>query len=500
VNNGAILEMSGICKAFPGVRALKDVDFDLMPGEVHALIGENGAGKSTLIKILTGVYTKDAGEIKVGGRRAEFNSPRDAEDMGISAIYQKPNLVLEFNGVENIFLGDEIRGRFGIPDWKKMAEKAHSLLQDLGIQISLYVPIHQLSPSERQIIAIAKALSQNASILIMDEVTAPLSSKEIDSLFALVRELKKKGCSIIYISHRLEEVKEIADRNTVLRNGKKVGTLEAKDLDVETLIRMMIGEEMEEKFFKEKVPLGKPILAVKGLSGGMVKNVSFEVRQGEILSFTGLIGAGKTELAQIVFGIDPKEKGQIYLDGREIEINSPRDASVHGIYLAPEDRMTQGLVLDMELKENVTLNDRDKVANRFGLINTRLEEAVAREFVRNLSIATPSIRQKVKFLSGGNQQKVVLSKGMFAESKIYIFDEPTTGIDIRAKKEFYVLMADLVKKDAGIIFISTEIPEVLALSDRILVMRKGEIHKEFTREEATMEKILLSSFGIKGEE
>jgi ribose transport system ATP-binding protein len=492
-----ILEMETIYKQFPGVLALDGVNFSVQKGEVHALIGENGAGKSTLIKILTGIYTKDEGRIIIGGRQQEIRSPRDAEILGIATVYQDLNLIHHFNGVQNIFLGHESTSKLGIPQWIRMREEGSKLLKGLGIELDLDIPIFELTRAEQQTVSIARALSRKSSIFVMDEVTSSISRKETEFLFDLIRGLRREGYSVIYISHRLEEIFEIADRVTIIRNGKNVGTLNVDECDLETVVRMMVGKEMGGKFFKKRITIGRDIFSVRGLSGGIVRDVSFGLHEGEILGITGLIGSGKTELAQLIFGIRKTEKGEISVNGKKVSISSPRDAMNNNIYLVPEDRMTQGLVLGMTVRENLTLSTLNTVSNYLGLIKGSYEKTLANRTVEELSIATPSIDNEVRYLSGGNQQKVVLGKGMATESRVYVFDEPTHGVDVGAKKEIYALMMNLLEKGTAIILISSEIPEVLAMSDRIIVMRNGRIQGELGAQETRKEEILMLAYGEK---
>ncbi|NLI59675.1 MAG: sugar ABC transporter ATP-binding protein [Clostridium sp.] len=486
------LRMCGISKRFPGVNALDNVDFDLRPGEVHALIGENGAGKSTLIKILTGVYQKDSGTITVDGVDTEISSVQDSRRLGIAAIYQEIDFIPIFTVAENIFLGKEPTGVAGKISYAEMRKQAQEVLDSLEAEISAGQVMRELSVGQRQMVMIARALMERSNIIVMDEVTAPLSMSETEKLFAIIEDLRKRGLSIIYISHRMEEIFKVADRVTVLRDGCMVGSRNIEETDVDELIRLMVGREMRDMYPKEEVPISdEEVLRVEGLSrGNAVRNVSFSVRKGEILGLGGLVGAGRSEVARLLCGIDQKDAGEIYLEGKRVDIRSSGDAVKAGIALIPEDRRVEGLVLDMDVTENVTLA-RLKSFCLGGIIPKVSEEKRhASDLVDTLSIRTPSLSQRVKYLSGGNQQKVVLGKWLSKEAKVFIFDEPTKGVDVGAKREIYSLMGDLVREGAAIILISSDLPELLALSDRILVMHRGETTGELSRDEATGEKVL----------
>jgi ribose transport system ATP-binding protein len=486
------LRMCGISKRFPGVNALDNVDFDLRPGEVHALIGENGAGKSTLIKILTGVYQKDSGTITVDGVDTEISSVQDSRRLGIAAIYQEIDFIPIFTVAENIFLGKEPTGVAGKISYAEMRKQAQEVLDSLEAEISAGQVMRELSVGQRQMVMIARALMERSNIIVMDEVTAPLSMSETEKLFAIIEDLRKRGLSIIYISHRMEEIFKVADRVTVLRDGCMVGSRNIEETDVDELIRLMVGREMRDMYPKEEVPISdEEVLRIEGLSrGNAVRNVSFSVRKGEILGLGGLVGAGRSEVARLLCGIDQKDAGEIYLEGKRVDIRSSGDAVKAGIALIPEDRRVEGLVLDMDVTENVTLA-RLKSFCLGGIIPKVSEEKRhASDLVDTLSIRTPSLSQRVKYLSGGNQQKVVLGKWLSKEAKVFIFDEPTKGVDVGAKREIYSLMGDLVREGAAIILISSDLPELLALSDRILVMHRGETTGELSRDEATGEKVL----------
>lgn len=490
-----LLQMRGIVKTFPGVQALKAVDFDVQRGEVHALVGENGAGKSTLMKILSGVYQADAGEIIFKGAPVHFRTPRQAQDAGIVTIYQELNQVPYLSVTENIFLGSEW-ARGGLLDWQGMHQEARRLLAKLHLDIDPRVPVNSLGVGRQQMVEVAKALHHKADLIIMDEPTSSLSVREIDDLFAIIAELKAEGVAIIYISHHLEETFAIADRTTVLRDGRRITTQPAADLTVDRLIQLMVGRDLAEQFPKEVAPRGKEMLRVEGLrQAGKLHDISFSAYAGEILGIAGLVGAGRTELVRAIFGADPIDGGRIFVEGNEVRIRSPRDAARHGIALLTEDRKTQGLVLLMSVRDNVTLAALGRLTR--GLFtNARQEQAIASNFIENLAIKTPSQQQLVMNLSGGNQQKIVLAKWMATNPKVLIFDEPTRGIDVGAKVEIYRLMNDLAKRGVAILMISSELPEVLGMSDRIMVIHEGRVAGFLDRDEANQERIMELATGM----
>ncbi len=494
-NHDVVLKMTQIDKRFPGVHALCDVDFELRRGEVHVLLGENGAGKSTLIKILCGAYQPDSGEIRLHGKPIRIESPYDGQMQGIAVVYQELNLIPLLSVAENIFLGRQpMRGQ--LIDWNKMNADATKLLAELHVDIDPRVQIRTLGVAQQQMVEITKALSLNASIIVMDEPTAALTEREIDELFHTIRMLKERGVSIIYISHRLEEVGIVGDRITVLRDGQLVGTVNVKDVTIDDMIRMMIGRTLKDKFPKELVECGNELLRVEHLTRGKaVRDVTFTLRCGEILGIAGLVGSGRTELARLIFGADPPDSGQTYIDGEEVKIASPSDAINHGIGFLTEDRKGQGLVLKMTVNHNITLAALEALFPNTSVLNLKLEREVANKYVNDMRVRTPSLEQKVQFLSGGNQQKAVIAKWLCSRSKILIFDEPTRGIDVGAKVEVYQLMTELIKQGAGIIMISSEMPEVLGMSDRIMVMHEGAVGGFLDRDEATEEKILRFAMG-----
>lgn len=494
-----LLEMRGIVKNFPGVQALKSVDFDVRRGEVHALVGENGAGKSTLMKILAGVYQADAGEIIFKGQPVVFRTPRQAQEAGIVTIYQELNQVPYLSVTENIFLGSEWT-RNGLLDWPAMHQEARRLLAKLHLDIDPRAPLYTLGVGQQQMVEVAKALHHKADLIIMDEPTSALSVREIEDLFAIIAELKAEGVAIIYISHHLEETFAISDRTTVLRDGRKVATQPSSELTVEQLIRLMVGRDLAEQFPKEIAPRGKEMLRVEGLRReGKLYDISFSVHAGEILGIAGLVGAGRTELVRAIFGADPIDGGRIFVEGQEVRIRSPRDAVRHGIALLTEDRKTQGLVLLMSVRDNVTLASLDRLTR--GLFtNAAKEQALTDGFIHSLAIKTPSHQQLVMNLSGGNQQKIVLAKWLATHPKVLIFDEPTRGIDVGAKVEIYRLMNELARRGVAILMVSSELPEVLGMSDRIMVIHEGRVAGFLNRDEANQERIMELATGMAASE
>jgi ribose transport system ATP-binding protein len=490
-----VLEMRQIRKTFPGVVALDGVDFELRKGEVHILLGENGAGKSTLIKILSGAYQRNGGQIFLNGREINIRNPKHAQELGIASIYQELTLVPHLSAAENIFLGREPTRPPGLIDNKRLFKAAQILLDDLGLDISARALIKDLGVAQQQMVEVAKALSLNATILIMDEPTSALTEHEIKTLFVVIRRLKEKGVSIVYISHRLEELFEIGDRVTILRDGKYVGTHDVAAVTRPELVRMMVNRELTEQFPKQKSRKGDEILRVEGLTRkGVLKNISFSLYAGEVLGIAGLLGSGRTELARAVFGADRIDSGKVYVKGRLQHIQSPRGAIHLGIGLLTEDRKTQGLILSLSVKENICLPNLDHFS-KIGIVNPRKEDMAVRPVVQELRIKTPSLNQKAMYLSGGNQQKVVMSKWLLSRADILFFDEPTRGIDVGSKVEIYQWMNRLTAEGAAIVMISSELPEILGMSDRILVMHQGQIVKEFSQEEATQEKILHYALG-----
>jgi ribose transport system ATP-binding protein len=486
--------MRGISKAYPGVQALAGVDFDVMPGEVHALAGENGAGKSTLMKIMAGAVMRDAGEILWNGAPLRLDGPADALAAGIRIIYQELNLVPHLSVAENIFLGREpVRG--GLVDWRRMREEARRVLEPLGVPIDPRAAVASLPVGRQQLVEIAKALAAGARVIAMDEPTSALTDQEAEHLFALIGALKAQGVSLIYISHRLEELQRVADRVTVFRDGRRIETRPMKDTSIPHLIRLMVGRTLEEEFPKRELGPGDVALRVEGLvRAGVLHDVTLDVRKGEILGVAGLMGSGRTELMRAIFGADPVDAGRILLDGRPVRIDSPAEAIRHGIALVPEDRKQQGLVLGMTVRENMTLA-RLRAVTRAGWVRRGAERGVAERLVKDLGVRTPSVEQVVRNLSGGNQQKVVLAKWLFTEAKVLIFDEPTRGIDVGAKAEIYELMNRLAAQGIAILMVSSELPEVLGMSDRVAVMHEGRLAGVLSRAEATPERVMHLATG-----
>ncbi|HHY79409.1 MAG TPA: sugar ABC transporter ATP-binding protein [Thermoanaerobacter sp.] len=493
-----ILLMKEVSKSFPGVQALKNVDFDLTKGEVHGLLGENGAGKSTLIKILTGVYQKDEGEIFLEGKPVIINNPRDALNLGIAAIYQELALQPYLSVAENIFLGHEITKQSKLVrfiNWKKMHEEARKILKELelDLDLDLNTPIKELGIGKQQMVEIAKVLSKNAKIVIMDEPTSSLSEKETEELFKVIFRLKEKGISIIYISHRLEEIFKICDRVTVMRDGEKIVTLNPKTTTKDELIKYMVGRTLEQHYPKIETKKGEEALRVENLTRkGVFENISFGAYTGEILGIAGLVGAGRTEIVRAIFGADPVDSGKIYIFGKERKITSPQDAIKEGLVLIPEDRKTQGLVLIQTVLDNIVLSSLPKYKKGL-LLNYREVTSESSDLIKRLNIKTPTAKKVVKELSGGNQQKVVIAKWLTQKARIFIFDEPTRGIDVGAKVEIYNIMNELVKNGASVIMISSELPEILGMSDRIIVIHEGRVTAEFSREDADQEKIMKAA-------
>ena len=484
----ALLEMRSITKRFPGVVALDGVDFELERGEVHVLLGENGAGKSTLVKMLAGAYRPDEGEILLDGEAASISSATDAQKLGISTIYQEFNLVPQFTVAENIFLGRQPR-RFGFVDRRKMREEARKLLDRMKVLVDPDALISNLGVAQRQMVEIAKALSLNARILIMDEPTASLSGQEVERLFEIVRGLKEEEVAMIFISHHLEEVSEIGDRVTVLRDGKVVDRVPASTKHSE-LVRMMVGRSVEAQFPRRRPEVGEVLLEVKNLSReGVLEDVSFSLRAGEVVGVAGIVGAGRTELARAIFGADPGDAGEVWVEGRRMERGDPREAKHRGMGFVTEDRQGQGIVPPLSVAENLGLASLERNTH-VGLVNRREQRKQARKMIEDLNIRTPGPEQEIRFLSGGNQQKTVIGKWLLADSKVLIMDEPTRGIDVGAKVEIYELMNELTENGAGILMISSDLPEVLGMSDRILVMSGGRITGELSVEEANGENVM----------
>ena len=471
-----LVQMRNIDKSFPGVRALSQAQFELMPGEVHALMGENGAGKSTLMKVLSGVYDRDAGEVLLDGKPVEITSPREAQDAGISIIHQELALMRDLTAAQNIFIGREPR-RFGILDERQLNRDTAAIFNSMNLNLEPTVLVETLTIAKQQMVEIAKALSYRSRVLIMDEPTAALNDAEIAELFAIINRLKAEGVGIVYISHKMDEIKRISDRVTVMRDGEYVGTVPAADTPIETIISMMVGRTLNTEAHAIPDTSGQPVaLEVKGLNRGReIRDVSFSVRQGEILGFAGLMGAGRTEVARAIFGADRKESGEIWVHGERVGITAPRDAVSKGIGYLSEDRKLFGLATGMDVRNNIALASLERFTNAAGVLDEAGMEKSARDYIRQLSIKTPSDTQEARLLSGGNQQKVVIAKWLLRDCDILIFDEPTRGIDVGAKSEIYKLLNNLAAQGKAIIVISSELPEILRLSHRIAVMCEGRL-------------------------
>ena len=483
------LEMRGIHKSFPGVRVLDDVSLAVLPGQVHALMGENGAGKSTLMKILAGAIQADAGTILLSGQPAQIATPQQAMDLGIGIIYQELNLAPHLSIAENIFLGREPQRLPGWIDGRKMRRDAQALMADFGMTLDVRTLVGSLSVAQRQMVEIAKATSRQARILAMDEPSATLTAHELENLYQLIRRLQSQGIGIVYISHRMDEVFQIADAVTVLRDGKIVGSAPLGAISREEVVRLMVGRDLDETYPKVPAELGRPVLEVRGLTRrGVLDNISFTVHAGEVTALAGLVGSGRTEIARCLFGADKWQDGEMRLDGQPFHPNSPSDAIAAGIGFVTEDRKEQGVVLSLSVRENISLASLENVA-RSGFVRRSVEGAHARASVARLRVRTLSVEKQVGNLSGGNQQKVVLGKWLETPLKLLILDEPTRGIDVGAKREIYGIMNDLAAQGVAILMISSELPEVLGMADKIIVVRDGRIAGQLSRAEATQEKV-----------
>lgn len=495
--NIPILKMEGISKSFPGVIALEGVNLELYKGVAHALVGENGAGKSTLMKILGGIHFKDSGTITLRGVKTEFHGPKDAQKKGISIIHQELNLIPYLSIAENIFIGREfvhkISGRI---DWKRLYQESQKYLKQLGITTDPKTLIKDLGVGEQQMVEIAKALSINAEIIIMDEPTAALTDQEIAKLFEIIRSLKEQGKAVVYISHKLDEVFAICDEVSVLRDGKFIGHAKTNEIDDQHLIQMMVGRKLEDKFRRDIVNPGPEVLRVENLTKkGVLDGVNLMAKAGEVLGIAGLMGAGRTELAKAIFGAYKVDKGEIYLKGQKVKIQNPRDALKAGIAYVSEDRKMEGLFLKLSVKHNMSISALSKFTT-VGKIHNQSELKEVKKYIADLKIKTPSEQQIVKNLSGGNQQKVVISKWMMINPKVLILDEPTRGVDVGAKIEIYELINQLKAEGVAIILISSELPEVMGISDRIVVIHEGKVTGEYLHDEASQEKIMHNAIGM----
>ena len=469
------IEMRGIDKTFDTNPVLKNAGFELRDGEIHALMGENGAGKSTLMKILTGVYTKDAGIVKVDGKEVVYKSPQEAEKAGIVFIYQELNVLFDLTVEENLFMGKEITKAFGICDKKAMRKKAQEVMDKMGVNIPVNAVMSDLSVGQQQMVEICKALMVNAKVLIMDEPTAALTESETQVLFEVIASLKQKGVSIVYISHRMEEIFQLCDRITILRDGQYVGTENICDITMDGVVQMMIGREIGERYPQRNVTIGEEVLRVEGLTHEkMFRDVSFSVRAGEVLGVSGLMGAGRTEIMQAIFGNLPVVSGKVFIEGKEVHIKNPKQAIEAGIGFITEDRKTEGLLLEKSIAENIELCNLGKVS-RNGVISAVKGEAMVKRGIEEFRIRCFGPDHECNNLSGGNQQKVVLAKWIYTDPKILILDEPTRGVDIGAKKEIYSVINDMAARGVAVIMVSSELPEVLGMSDRIMVVHEGHI-------------------------
>lgn len=489
------IEMRGIDKSFGSNQVLKQAGFTLESGEVHALMGENGAGKSTLMKILTGVYTKDAGTVLVDGKEVNYKNPQEAEKAGIVFIYQELNVMFDLTVEENLFMGKEIHGKFGICDKKAMHKKAQEALNILGVNISPKTVMAELSVGQQQMVEICKALMADAKVIIMDEPTAALTQSETVALFKVIESLRKKGVSMVYISHRMEEIFELCDRITVLRDGSYIGVKNIPETNMNEIVKMMIGREIGERYPSRNVKIGKEVLKVKELTRkGTFHDVNFSVRAGEVLGVSGLMGAGRTEIMQAIFGNLSYESGTIEIDGKEVKISNPRQAMEHGIGFITEDRKTEGLMLDKSIRENISLCNLRRIS-KSSVISREAEKNMVAEAIKDLHIKCFGSYHECNNLSGGNQQKVVLAKWILTNPKILILDEPTRGVDIGAKKEIYSIINKLAAQGVAIIMVSSELPEVLGMSDNIMVVREGEVRGIISYEEANQERVMTLATG-----
>lgn len=485
-----IVELNNINKAFPGVKALDNVKFNLKKGEVVALLGENGAGKSTLMKVLSGVETKDSGELKVRGEIIDDLNPKIAQELGIGIIHQELNLCPHLTIAENIYLGRE-KTRSGILSKNQMIIETKEVLKRLNIKTDPNTLVSDLSVSKQQMVEIAKALSMNAEVLIMDEPTSALTSSEVDELFKIINNLKNEGCAIVYISHRLEELEHITDRVTVMRDGQYITTMNFSDTTIDGIISKMVGREITEKFPHLKCKRGQKIMEVRNLNAGrLVRNINFELYEGEIVGIAGLMGAGRTETTRAIFGADPIDSGEVYLADKLVDTSRPLKAIQSGIVLVPEDRKKDGLCTKLDVKDNITLPNLDILSNKYGFIQKKKEKKMVEEAISDLNIKLANAYVNAGTLSGGNQQKVVVAKWLSRNSRVVIFDEPTRGIDVASKVEIYNLMNTLKKQGIGVLFVSSEMPEVLGMSDRILVMCDGKITADIPTNLATQDKIM----------
>ena len=489
------IKMQGIDKAFGSNQVLKNAGFELRDGEIHALMGENGAGKSTLMKILTGVYTRDAGTVTVDGQEVVYKSPQEAEKAGIVFIYQELNVLFDLTVEENLFMGKEITKGFGVCDKKAMRAKAQEVMDKMGVQIPVNAVMSELSVGQQQMVEICKALMVDAKVLIMDEPTAALTESETKVLFEVIESLKAKGVSIVYISHRMEEIFQLCDRITILRDGQYVGTENIRDITMDGVVQMMIGREIGERYPQRNVEIGPEVLRVEGLTHEkLFRDVSFAVRAGEVLGVSGLMGAGRTEIMQAIFGNLPVRSGRVFIDGQEVQIKNPREAIAAGIGFITEDRKTEGLLLEKSIAENIELCNLGKVSGR-GVLSAKKGAELVKKGIEEFRIKCFGPDHECGNLSGGNQQKVVLAKWIYTDPKILILDEPTRGVDIGAKKEIYSVINDMAAKGVAVIMVSSELPEVLGMSDRIMVVHEGHVTGIIDGKTADQAKVMTLATG-----
>ncbi|MEI7343450.1 ribose ABC transporter ATP-binding protein RbsA [Pectobacterium brasiliense] len=491
----SLLQLQGITKSFPGVKALSGAALNVYPGKVMALVGENGAGKSTMMKVLTGIYRKDAGSIHFLGKEVDFSGPKASQEAGIGIIHQELNLIPQLTIAENIFLGREFTNRFGRIDWNKMYAEADKLLKRLNLRYDSRRMVGDLSIGDQQMVEIAKVLSFESKVIIMDEPTDALTDTETASLFSVIKELQSQGCGIVYISHRLKEIFEICDDITVFRDGQFIGERPVSDLEEDTLIEMMVGRKLEDQYPRSNKVPGEVRLKVQNLSGPGVDSVSFTVRKGEILGVAGLMGAGRTELMKILYGALPRTGGNVTLDGRDVVTRKPQDGLANGIVYISEDRKRDGLVLGMSVKENMSLTALRYFSHAGGRLKHAEEQLTVADFIRLFNVKTPSMEQPIGLLSGGNQQKVAIARGLMTRPNVLILDEPTRGVDVGAKKEIYQLINQFKEEGLSIILVSSEMPEVLGMSDRIIVMHEGRLSGDFPIEQATQEALMAAAVG-----
>ncbi|KFX10281.1 sugar ABC transporter ATP-binding protein [Pectobacterium parvum] len=490
-----LLQLQGITKSFPGVKALSGAALNVYLGKVMALVGENGAGKSTMMKVLTGIYRKDAGSIHFLGKEVDFSGPKASQEAGIGIIHQELNLIPQLTIAENIFLGREFTNRFGRIDWNKMYAEADKLLKRLNLRYDSRRMVGDLSIGDQQMVEIAKVLSFESKVIIMDEPTDALTDTETASLFSVIKELQSQGCGIVYISHRLKEIFEICDDITVFRDGQFIGERPVSDLEEDTLIEMMVGRKLEDQYPRSNKAPGEVRLKVQNLSGPGVDSVSFTVRKGEILGVAGLMGAGRTELMKILYGALPRTGGNVTLDGRDVVTRKPQDGLANGIVYISEDRKRDGLVLGMSVKENMSLTALRYFSHAGGRLKHAEEQLTVADFIRLFNVKTPSMEQPIGLLSGGNQQKVAIARGLMTRPNVLILDEPTRGVDVGAKKEIYQLINQFKEEGLSIILVSSEMPEVLGMSDRIIVMHEGRLSGDFPIEQATQEALMAAAVG-----